>query len=65
MEENFESAPAHQVFQFFAHRKNSDGTFDSIYPYCFRIITRQPLESDLEEFEHTHVCNPEDTAFIH
>ena len=49
-------AATHQGQQIFPHRKNSDGTFDSICPDCFRTITTQQSESDLAKFESSHHC---------
>jgi hypothetical protein len=35
----------------FPHRKNADGTFDSICPICFRTVASGMRESQLAELE--------------
>jgi hypothetical protein len=40
----------------FHHRKNTDGTFDSICPVCFRTVASAKNESQLAELEHEHIC---------
>jgi hypothetical protein len=42
----------------FAHRRNNDGTVDSICPSCFRTVAQSARESDLQAEENSHVCNP-------
>jgi len=42
----------------FAHRRNDDGSFDSICPTCFQTITHSACEPDLQSAEDSHVCNP-------
>jgi len=42
----------------FAHRRNDDGSFDSICPRCFRTIAQSASEPDLQNAEDSHVCNP-------
>jgi hypothetical protein len=42
----------------FAHRRNDDGSFDSICPRCFRTIAQSARESDLQIAEDGHVCDP-------
>ena len=49
-------ATTHQGLQIFPHRKNPNGTFDSICPECFRTIATQPSEEDLTPFEQSHHC---------
>ena len=41
----------------YAHRKNEDGTFDSICLYCFRTIASAKDESDLGVREKRHSCD--------
>lgn len=41
----------------YAHRKNQDGTFDSICLYCFRTIASAENESDLDASEKRHSCD--------
>ena len=40
----------------FSHRKNRDGTFDSICPHCFRTIANRTTEAQLAKDEFRHVC---------
>ena len=40
----------------FVHRKNKDGTFDSICAVCFRTAGSRTAESELAEIERDHVC---------
>ena len=42
----------------FPHRKNDDGTFDSICPVCFRTVARAHREEELTESERNHSCEP-------
>ena len=42
----------------FAHRRNDDGTVDSICPSCFRTVAQSARELDLHKAEDSHVCNP-------
>jgi hypothetical protein len=42
----------------FAHRANSDGTFDSICRKCFLTVVSSKSEADLEGAEREHVCDP-------
>jgi hypothetical protein len=41
----------------FPHRRNHDGSWDSICTQCFLTIARSKMEGKLAEFEETHVCN--------
>ena len=43
--------------QFFPHRKNKDGSFDSFCLKCFATVARAKLESELGDHERAHVCN--------
>jgi hypothetical protein len=45
-----------QSVRTFPHRKNPDGTWDSICSDCFRTIARVKDPSDLELFERDHDC---------
>ena len=47
----------------FTHRKNADGTFDSICLSCFRTVGSANIESELTESERQHIC-PNDFIFI-
>ncbi len=40
----------------FPHRKNDDGTWDSICPFCFANSATAGCEDDLAELEIRHVC---------
>ena len=40
----------------FPHRKNWDGTYDSICKTCFRTIARAKREEDLAAAEQLYVC---------
>lgn len=42
----------------FAHRKNADGTIDSICCQCFFTVCNSVGEAALEEREHSHLCDP-------
>jgi hypothetical protein len=38
------------------HRRNDDGTTDSICPICYRTIARESDPANLIAMEQTHVC---------
>jgi hypothetical protein len=40
----------------FPHRKNPDGTYDSVCPWCYQTVDRQLVEADLHAQEILHVC---------
>jgi hypothetical protein len=40
----------------FPHRRNKDGTFNSICPVCFRTVATRLLEYQLATKERNHVC---------
>ena len=40
----------------FYHRRNHDGTWDSICMKCFLTVTNAPKEEDLESSEECHDC---------
>ncbi|HKD84179.1 MAG TPA: hypothetical protein VKB58_05480 [Terriglobales bacterium] len=42
----------------YAHRRNSDETFDSICKECYLTVARAYRESDLLHLEFRHVCQP-------
>ena len=48
-------------FEPFPHRRNPDGSFDSICPNCFRTVATRRNEADLAQTEREHVCE-NDTA---
>jgi len=40
----------------FSHRYNSDGTWRSICPECYKTVAESREEADLNRAENTHVC---------
>jgi hypothetical protein len=40
----------------FPHRRNPDGTINSICSGCFATVATKAAESDLREVEESHVC---------
>jgi hypothetical protein len=42
----------------YAHRPNSDGSYDSICSACFATVATVRNEGELAQHEGTHVCNP-------
>jgi hypothetical protein len=40
-----------------AHRRNHDGSFDTICTVCFATIARSKNEAALGEYEGNHVCD--------
>ncbi len=42
----------------YPHRRNSDGTWDSICTNCFQTVAHCETESKLAQFEKAHVCDP-------
>jgi hypothetical protein len=42
----------------FPHRRNRDGSFDSICLKCLLTISTTRNEADLAKREELHVCNP-------
>ena len=43
---------------FFPHRRNRDGSFDSICLKCLLTIANARTEADLAKHDKYHVCNP-------
>jgi hypothetical protein len=41
----------------FPHRRNPDGSFDSICRVCFATVARCNTEDELKEMERNHVCD--------
>jgi hypothetical protein len=41
----------------YPHRRNRDGTWDSICKKCFLTVAHCKTESELAASEKTHVCN--------
>jgi hypothetical protein len=52
-------AATHQDLWVFIHRKESDGSVESICPVCFETVGRQEREEDLARAEHGHACDPD------
>jgi hypothetical protein len=44
--------------QIYPHRKNKDGSYDSICPTCFLTVCSATSETDLQEREEAHLCAP-------
>ena len=42
----------------FSHRRNNDGTIDSICTRCYLTAGTARDESQLPEIEHSHTCDP-------
>ncbi len=42
----------------YAHRRNHDGTLDSICKRCYLTVARAYREGDLAPMETRHVCQP-------
>lgn len=51
-------AEATLIHPAFAHRTNRDGTIDSICRECFVTVATALWESELDQPEQTHVCDP-------
>jgi hypothetical protein len=49
----------------FPHRRNPNGTFDSICPHCYRTIATEKSEYRLAEAEQTHRCFPDTEIKVH
>ena len=41
----------------FPHRRNRNGTFDSICPRCFHTVATRTDERELSRDEHRHICD--------
>jgi hypothetical protein len=44
------------IYTDFPHRRNPDGTFDSICKLCFATIATRDTEAELAEAERAHNC---------
>jgi hypothetical protein len=42
----------------YAHRRNFDGTLDSICKLCYLTVARAYSEGDLSPLEIRHICQP-------
>jgi hypothetical protein len=47
----------YQTAPFFPHRRNKDGSLDSICLKCFETVGSQRTEAELTELDEAHVCN--------
>jgi hypothetical protein len=47
-----------QIADHYAHRRNYDGTLDSICKLCYLTVARAYRELDLNQLELRHVCQP-------
>jgi hypothetical protein len=45
-----------QIAAFFPHRRNKDGSFDSICLKCFATVASHKTEEELEAEDKNHVC---------
>jgi hypothetical protein len=45
----------------FPHRRNKDGSYDSICPTCYITVARSRQEADLADRESAHICH---SAFL-
>jgi hypothetical protein len=41
----------------YSHRRNPDGSYDSMCPICFATVARSSVEAELTEQEASHVCD--------
>jgi hypothetical protein len=48
----------------YPHRRNRDGSVDSICPICIATIARSHREADLKRAEIAHVCEPWRLAYF-
>ena len=55
---------ADSVAHNFPHRKNADGTYDSICPRCLLTVATEHDQDDLLAQEAGHVCKEEDLQRI-
>ena len=47
----------YQIAPFFPHRRNKDGSLDSICLKCFATVGSQMTEAELTELDEAHVCS--------
>jgi hypothetical protein len=55
-----EGIPMSSKREQFPHRQNSNGTYDSICPKCFRTIDTRHVEGALAGEERVHICCQDD-----
>jgi hypothetical protein len=46
---------------FFPHRRNSDGSIDTICPKCFATVANVKTEAEVVEYKGDHVCDATNT----
>lgn len=51
-----------QFISQFPHRKNLDGSYDSICRLCFKTVGTHKFEQQLTQQEKSHIC---DKSFLH
>ena len=49
----------------FARRVNRDSTTDLICLFCYQTVIRAMWESELDEAENRHECDPIDLRYAH
>jgi hypothetical protein len=49
---------ADTLITFYPHRRNRDGSFDSICFTCFATVVYAKSEAELVEYDRNHVCLP-------
>jgi hypothetical protein len=49
---------ADKLIVFYPHRRNRDGSFDSICLNCFATLATAKTEADLLELDKRHICQP-------
>lgn len=55
---------SHAINTAFPHRRNPDGTFDSICTHCFTTIATTTAEAELEGAERAHTCQGFDFIWV-
>jgi hypothetical protein len=49
---------ADKLIVFYPHRRNRDGSFDSICLNCFATLATAKTEAELLELDQAHICQP-------
>jgi hypothetical protein len=49
----------HHSGQFYVHRPNRDGSYDSICTRCYATVASARNETELSMHETTHICIPD------
>jgi hypothetical protein len=50
-----------EILTVYPHRRNRDGSFDSICPTCYATVARSKPEAELAEIDEAHIC---DSAYL-